>query len=186
VVAVSVAGGTAPRAASTVLVRLGGTAADVAAATARLAAEARRDGCALAGDDPLASPEGAARWAAVRDFSATAAGELVVRLAGLPTRLPALVAAADARPDAAWQADPLRGVLMVALPGGDASASLAALTRAADAAGARLVVERWPRALAASIAVWHPLPPALPLMRRLKGALDPHGILAPGRFVGRL
>ena len=32
--------------------------------------------------------------------------------------------------------------------------------------------------------VWGPLPSGLAIMRRLKLALDPHGILSPGRFVG--
>ena len=36
------------------------------------------------------------------------------------------------------------------------------------------------------IALWHPLPPAFPLMRHLKGTLDPNGTLNPGRFVGKL
>jgi FAD/FMN-containing dehydrogenase len=34
--------------------------------------------------------------------------------------------------------------------------------------------------------VWYPLPPSLPLMRRLKESLDPSGVLNPGRFVGGL
>lgn len=34
--------------------------------------------------------------------------------------------------------------------------------------------------------VWHPDPPSLPLMRRLKAALDPGNVLNPGRFVGRI
>ncbi len=32
--------------------------------------------------------------------------------------------------------------------------------------------------------LWHPLPPAFPLMHRMKTALDPEGTLNPGRFVG--
>ncbi|MBC8101029.1 MAG: FAD-binding oxidoreductase [Cytophagales bacterium] len=37
-----------------------------------------------------------------------------------------------------------------------------------------------------NIALWHPLPPAFPLMQRLKETLDPNGTLNPGRFVGGL
>ena len=36
------------------------------------------------------------------------------------------------------------------------------------------------------IVLWHPLPPAFPLMKGLKETLDPNGTLNPGRFVGRL
>jgi glycolate oxidase FAD binding subunit len=36
------------------------------------------------------------------------------------------------------------------------------------------------------LALWHPLPPAFPLMQRLKETLDPKGTLNPGRFVGKL
>lgn len=34
--------------------------------------------------------------------------------------------------------------------------------------------------------LWSPLPPSLPIMRRLKESLDPQGILNPGRFIGGL
>jgi FAD/FMN-containing dehydrogenase len=77
-------------------------------------------------------------------------------------------------------------VLTLALATGRPSTTLAALAGVADAHGAHLVVERFPDLLAPTIAVWHPLPPAFSLMRRMKAALDPAGILAPGRQVGRL
>jgi hypothetical protein len=32
--------------------------------------------------------------------------------------------------------------------------------------------------------LWYPLPPSLPLMRRLKETLDPNATLNPGRFIG--
>jgi glycolate oxidase FAD binding subunit len=77
-------------------------------------------------------------------------------------------------------------VLTIAVAADGAAALLASLTQVVDAHGAHLVVERHPDALADTIAVWHPLPPALPLMRRMKAALDPANVLAPGRFVGRI
>jgi FAD/FMN-containing dehydrogenase len=77
-------------------------------------------------------------------------------------------------------------VLTLALTTDAPEPVLATLAQVADAHGARVVVERWPVALAPTIAVWSPLPPALPLMRRMKVALDPQGIFARGRFVGRL
>jgi FAD/FMN-containing dehydrogenase len=82
--------------------------------------------------------------------------------------------------------DPRRGATTLALAGVDPDAALATLAAVAAAHDARLVVERWPESLAPTIDVWRPLPAAFPLMRRMKAALDPHGTLAPGRFVGRL
>ncbi len=43
-----------------------------------------------------------------------------------------------------------------------------------------------PLALREQHPVWHPEPASLPLMRRLKEALDPRAVLNPGRFVGRI
>jgi len=58
-----------------------------------------------------------------------------------------------------------------------------ALGRAAGQA----VLWRAPRGLHTSVEmVWGPPPADLPLMRRVKAALDPHGTLASGRFVGGL
>lgn len=50
--------------------------------------------------------------------------------------------------------------------------------------GGSLVVEWCPRALKDHLDVWGEVGAALGLMRRLKVALDPNGILNPGRFVG--
>jgi glycolate oxidase FAD binding subunit len=174
---------------ASVVVRLGGVAADVAVVRARLLDVARREGAVIEVDGDADAPTVRARFATGRDFPAATEGELVVRLATLPARLSAVAAAAIAALDPTtgrWLADPRRGVLTLALATGAAPALLAALTQVADAHGAHLVVERFPSELASTITVWHPLPPALPLMRRMKAALDPGGVLAPGRFVGRL
>jgi len=188
VAATGVIGGAADAAA--VVVRLGGVAADVGVRRARVRELARRYGATVQLDADAAAPDVDASFVAVRDFAASAAGEMVVRLACLPTRLATVVTAATAalaRVDGTWQADPHRGVAYLAFTaGGAATAALGDLARTADAHGAHLVVERWPPALASRIQVWHPLPPALALMRRMKSALDPAGVLAPGRFVGRI
>ena len=48
------------------------------------------------------------------------------------------------------------------------------------------VIEKCPLSLKATHDVWGPLPPGIEVMRRVKLALDPHGILNPGRFIGGL
>jgi FAD/FMN-containing dehydrogenase len=152
---------------------LGGGAADVAEARARLLR--------------LAPTYAAELRPAAAD--AVADTDLVVRFAVLPVRLAALVAALRdvvGEATATAQCDPLRGVMTLAIATDAAEPLLPRLAGAADAHRAHVVVERWPAALAETITVWHPLPPALGLMRRMKEALDPRGTLAPGRFVGRL
>ena len=47
-------------------------------------------------------------------------------------------------------------------------------------------VEHAPAEAKAGLDVWGDVGPALGPMRRLKGELDPRGILNPGRFVGGL
>jgi glycolate oxidase FAD binding subunit len=74
---------------------------------------------------------------------------------------------------AAWAGSPPPGILQRDL----------ALCRAAGQA----VLWRAPRGLHTSVEmVWGPPPADLPLMRRVKSALDPRGTLAAGRFVGGL
>ena len=60
------------------------------------------------------------------------------------------------------------------------------VTREMRRSKAAWVVERCPPELKHGLDVWGPPPPGLEIMRRLKLALDPHGILNPGRFVGGL
>lgn len=176
---------------ASLVVRLGGSAPDVAADRRRVIAMAAREGGVVEHDASADEPAVAAQLAALRDFPLTVAADLVVRLAALPNRLGELATAAlgAVGSRATWRADVARGVLVlaVACDGADeATALLASLAQVADGCAARLVVERWPAALASSVAVWHPRPAALPLMRRMKTILDPAGVLAPGRYVERL
>ncbi|MEO6030120.1 MAG: FAD-binding oxidoreductase [Candidatus Binatia bacterium] len=209
---------------ATVIVRLGGVAADVAVARTRVEmartrvemartrvemARTRvemartRDAMARTNIAPSAQSQGGdvvldadADDPAARvhldgacDFVARAEGDVVARLATLPLRLPTLLGAALAvtgESRGVWQADPLRGVAHLAFATTTPEVALAALATTAAAHGAHLVVERWPTALASHVTVWQPLPPALPLMTRMKRALDPAGTLAPGRFIGRI
>jgi glycolate oxidase FAD binding subunit len=69
---------------------------------------------------------------------------------------------------------------------GDAERLVRALRPRLEARGGSLVVERaWPEVKAA-LDVWGDPGPAFALMRGVKAAFDPAGILAPGRFVGGL
>lgn len=174
------------------VVRLGGGAAEVAARRERVMGLVARHRSTVACDAPAGTAEVAECFAALRDFPLAAGGDLVVRLAALPDRLEGLVCAAlAALPDSAgtWCADVARGVVTIAASSGtpgSAARALTALVRVADAHAAHLVVERWPAPLATTVTVWHPRPLAFPLMQRMKAALDPAGVLAPGRYVGRL
>jgi len=60
------------------------------------------------------------------------------------------------------------------------------LRGAAESLGGALVVERCPADLKARVEVWGAVGDDFGIMRKLKAAWDPKGILAPGRFVGGL
>ena len=49
-----------------------------------------------------------------------------------------------------------------------------------------VTLERVPVQMKESRDVWGPLPAGIEIMRRLKARFDPDGVLAPGRFVGRI
>lgn len=174
------------------VVRLGGTAGEVAARRERVLALAARHRSSVERDAPADTTEVAACFASLRDLPLATERDLVVRLAALPDRLERLAGDALATlPEVAgaWCADVARGVVTIAASSETSPAAasmLAALARVADECAAHLVVERWPAALASTVTVWHPCPPAFPLMRRMKAALDPAGVLAPGRYLGRL
>ena len=120
-------------------------------------------------------------WDAARDWSAPA-GEGVVLRAVVPLTSSQRVIAA-VPPDARVLAQPASGVVDVRVP---ATSTAQTLSRLRDAAGAegQVVLVTAPVAIKQRLEVWGPPPPGFPIMRALKHALDPNGILSPGRFVG--
>jgi glycolate oxidase FAD binding subunit len=183
--AFDVGGGEAPR----LVAVLGGVDEDVSVARARLLDRAAATGAEVELEADAGAPAARALSEAARDFSRAAPGSVVARLAGLPRRggrLAATLAEAFRPEGGRALLDPRTGAVTVALDPPDSAAAIARLAALAEGEGAHLVLERCPDALAETVEVWRPLPAALPLMRRMKQALDPAGTLAPGRFVGRI
>jgi glycolate oxidase FAD binding subunit len=133
-----------------------------------------------------ATPEGVAR------------ADVLVRVAVVPTRVAAAAAALRAA-GADVVAQPARGLVhaRLALAGDEAAAAEGAsniraaglldAARAAAAAGSgTLRVEAAPLALRRRLDVFGDPGPRLALLRRLKAAFDPAGLLNPGRFAGGL
>jgi glycolate oxidase FAD binding subunit len=119
-----------------------------------------------------------------------AAVPLRIRVAGLPTRFPAvaaLIAGGTGLGELAWYATLGLGFAGGAV--GDVTAAISTVTcaRAALVAeGGSLVVEAAPPELRAAVDPWGPPPPSFAIMERLKRRFDPEGRLNPGRFVGGL
>jgi glycolate oxidase FAD binding subunit len=86
------------------------------------------------------------------------------------------------------------GVVYVALLAADGDARMAArlpaacreLMQACLGMGARPMIERCPVALKRGMSVWPPPGSDQALAEKLKQLFDPHGVLAPGRFLGGL
>lgn len=131
---------------------------------------------------------------ALREFSQPADDDaLVLRLSGLPTALPALLAQLEAEAGAAGivaeiAAHAGNGVawcqLLGARDAGRAAALVETLRVHARRLDAWLVVEAMPAELRGRLDPWGFDGAALPLMRRVKAALDPDRRFSPGRFVG--
>jgi glycolate oxidase FAD binding subunit len=139
----------------------------------------------LAGAERMSEVAAAAFWR--RHDDVRAAAPLRVRVAGLPTRFPAVAALVSGLGDFAWY--PAVGVGFAGGAVGNATGAAATVTAARAqlvAEGGSLVVEAAPAALRASVDPWGPLPSAFAIMQRLKQRFDPEGRLNPGRYVGGL
>ena len=66
----------------------------------------------------------------------------------------------------------------------DTAARIKAIRGKAEMLGGSLVVEECPVSLKNHLDVWGDVGSSLPVMKRLKSAMDPRGIMNPGRFVG--
>ena len=120
-------------------------------------------------------------WDAARDWSAPADDGMVLRAIVPLTSSQLLMAAVP--PDARVLAQSASGVVDVRVPAPSAAETLSRLRDAAGAEG-QVVVAAAPVAVKQAVDVWGPPPPGFPIMRALKQALDPNGILNSGRFVG--
>lgn len=127
-----------------------------------------------------------AAWAAIRDARPLRAdrGDAVWRVSVRPSRGPAVLDAAEAAG--------LRGFLdwgggLAWLAGPPSEVAHAAVSRAAMASGGAWTLLRAPDALRAAVAVLPPEVAALAaITRRVKAAMDPGGVLNPGRMVAGL
>lgn len=155
-------------------------------------ARALRDGaasCQAVGATHVATLEGSAEaacWQALTDGPARLAAEdgALVKLAVVPTKLPAAIAAAQAHGARAWQARAGTGLLFAALPA--LPAAVTSLRAAAETLGGTLVVQAAPPALKTPELVWGRPRSDFTLMRAFKQRFDPDGVLNPGRFFGGL
>ena len=120
-------------------------------------------------------------WDAARDWSAPEDDGVVLRAIVPVTSSQLLMAAVP--PDARVLAQPGAGVVDVRVPLPTAIETLARLRSAVGAEG-QVVAAAAPASVKQTVDVWGPPPPGFPIMRALKQALDPNGILNAGRFVG--
>ena len=122
-------------------------------------------------------------WDAARDWSAPTDDGVVMRAIVPLTSSQRLVAALP--PDVRVLAQPASGLIDLRVTPPSVAETLARLRQAAGAEG-QVVVMAAPAALKPALDLWGPPPPGFPTMRALKQALEPTGILNPGRFVGAI
>ncbi len=175
-----------------VMVGLAGAKEDVADQAATLSS-------LVGGDDrleELSDEEGGAVVAELRDAPALGEPVLGLKVSVLPARLAAFITALEdegARNGStmAVQAHAGNGIIHLRMSPPDDSdvrgwavAAVDRLRGEATGLGGTLVVERASPDLKPALDLWGVLPEGLELMKSIKRALDPTGVLSPGRFLG--
>jgi glycolate oxidase FAD binding subunit len=169
-------------------VTIGSVPEAVHAQGARLADIVSRSGSAA-----IEVPDADAFWRRVADltWAEDPARHLALRIGVRPSdTVKALRAVEASQPAGATlraTIDVATGVLHAAATpiGGAQAVGLVTRVRAAlTPLGASCVIEHAPAEVLPTLDVWGDVGPALEPMRRLKGELDPAGVLNPGRFVG--
>jgi len=148
------------------------------------ATEAALDAESLEGEAEVAL------WRAIRDFGWQGDG-IAIRVAVPSGEVPAALARLRSTvPDPTGVvAHTASGTIWIhADPAGFDAAALGAVKEIATGHQGNMLVARAPRELKATGDVWSPVPHVrtLEIMRAIKQAFDPKGVLNPGRFVARL
>jgi glycolate oxidase FAD binding subunit len=120
-------------------------------------------------------------WESARDWSTPEERAVVLRaivpIAALGSIVPALPR------EGPVMLQPAAGIAEVRVEPMEAAAVLRGLRSAVGQEG-QVIVASAPPEIKKGLDVWGPIPPGFAVMRALKEALDPNGILNPGRYVG--
>jgi glycolate oxidase FAD binding subunit len=147
------------------------------------------DGLAQGTAADLSEPTDATRvWERVSRLSSPDGVVLLCKATALPTQLSSLIDSLEAvSGPPRILCLPTIGILYTSWPHvDDTEETIERLRGAISALGGSLVLERCPLDLKRRLDVFGEPPPSFGLMRRIKQAFDPQGILSPGRQVGRL